>query len=492
MLRSLLACGGLAAAIAACAAPHPGGISDVEIQASTAETSQVHYIEITVHELATGELVYDSGLRPTADFQDTRQMLDRDVMLTGATDYLFDASAYETSDPSSFLKAGNTVQEATQPAGHPTTVLIVIDLNAGGTNPTSETVISAVSDNIPMIAPPTIAGTVATGQPLEIDLTGSDADLDADAGPIDPGETLTFFTTVLSGNVDLSANSNPGLFTPGQAFQLTILDDQPVELLSAVVDKLNQLTFVVTEIDPRGGGFATIETGEGYALFDGDGVTYDPANPPVTGPIACLVVKHGVPDGGHSVEIISRADDSMVRIPTDTAYWDGGLVQSFNRYQEADGSVDFKLRVAIPTPPGTANPPVGGSTVDALKIAEDTTGHFGFTVEAAEAGAVLPAPSIDGVTASGGGSSFSPGDPVVVSGSSFTAAIPAATPFDSQQVYLAMGGTYAYPTSLSSPDPTSEVDFTLPADLASGTWDLVVCTYGHMCVTSTAAISVAP
>jgi hypothetical protein len=348
----------LTALLAGCSSKSaiPDGDSDVTIQASTVATNDVKYIEIMVHQLSDGALVYDSGIQPSTNFQDTRQYLEEHVPLQGSTDFLFDAKAFDANKV--FLKDGNTVQEATQPPGHSTTILIVIDLNGGDTNPTSVADIAAVTDNIPILKPPTFN---VSGSTYTIHLTATDEDQDTDAGPIDSHETLTYFSSVLAGNVDLSGNTSPGLFTEGQDFTFNALDSQPITILTAVVDRLNQSTFAIVEIDPTSGSVQTVEFGEGYALFDGNANMRRvhngdvPTGPP-TGPIAVAVLKHVAQDGSgaHSVQAISRSDDSLAVTPANVAYWDSGVVRSFNVYHEQPDSMgnvvtDYKLRVEIPT-----------------------------------------------------------------------------------------------------------------------------------------------
>ncbi len=499
-------------ALAGCASKSsiPANDSSVNIQASTTATSDVKFIEIIVHQLSDGSLVYDSGIQPSSDFQDTRQHLEENVPLQSSTDFLFDAKAFDVNQV--LLKNGNQVQEATQPAGTSTTVLIVIDLNAGDTGVTSPADITAVTDNIPVIYPPTL---VQSGGSYTLNYKATDTDQDADGGPpIDSNETLTFFSSILSGNVDLSANVNPGLFTEGQTFSFVFNDNQPVRILSAVVDRLNQLTFAITEIDPSTGSFQTVEYGEGYALFDDNTIvpgtkkshdrnTGSAPQPDPTGPhsgtIAVTVLKHVIPPangivGTVAVEAITRSDDSLVVTPNNVAYWDSGVVQSFNRYEEqpnSDGTiiVDYKLRVQVPTPADTLSAPASGFTIDTMKFIP-SSGSFIASSDLQEAGAVLPTPSINMVTDGSGGTDFAPGSAVIVDGADFSGGIPFAVEIDDRQIYLQQGGTYAYPVNISSPDYQSVFSFGLPANIGAGTWDVVVCSYGRICVTESGAISI--
>ncbi len=494
----------------------PANDSDVDIQASTTATSDVKYIEIIVHQLSDGSLVYNSGLQPSSDFQDTRQHLEEVVALTGATDFLFDAKAFDVDK--NLLKNGNQVQEATQPAGVSTTVLIVIDLNSGDTGVTSPADITAVTDNIPVLEPPTLT---QSGGAMVLNYNATDLDQSADGGPIDSQETLTYFTSVLAGNVDISANLVPGLFTEGQTFTFSFNDTQPVKILSAVVDRLNQLTFAITDIDPVTGAFQTVEYGEGYALFDGNTLTPspkkvharnadDPTGPP-SGPIAVVVLKHGSPSTGgittsapanFSVEAISRSDDSLVVTPNNVAYWNSGVVASFNRYEEqpdANGNIviDFKLRVLIGAPTGTSfvNSPPPSLIDDTIKFAADGNNHFVFTQEGAEQ-ATLPIPLIGSVT---GGTS--PGAAAELDGSWFDGSynMPNSNDtnpgLDERQIYLQDVNdptNYVFPVSVAlvSGGSGSEVTFQIPTSATSGTYTAVLCTYGRDCTTAPTPITI--
>ncbi len=427
-------------------------------------------------------------------------MLEVNVALAGGTDFVFDANAYDVNQ--AFLKAGNTVQEATQPAGHSTTVLIVIDLNSGDTNPTGPADITAVTDNIPVLYPPTLTG---SGSTYTLHYQATDADLDADGGPIDSQETLTYFSSILAGNV----SGQTDLFTEAQDFTFTINDSQPVRILSAVVDRLNQLTYAITVIDPTSGSFQTVEYGEGYALFDDNTIipsprvahharqTGDPTGPH-TGPIAVTVLKHQIPaqDGlpaGQAVEAISRSEISLTVTPANVAYWDGGVIQSFNRYEEQpdmNGNIviDYKLRVQIPAPPGS-KAPASGLIIDTVKFMP-SAGSFIFAPDIQENSAFLPTPEIDSVTDENGSATFAPGDQAVVAGNDFMGAIPMINEIDDRQVYLQQSGQYSYPVKLNSTDFETGLTFFLPEDISSGSYDLVVCNYGRICTTAPAAVSV--
>ncbi len=496
----------------------PSNESSVDIQASTTATIDVKFIEIIVHQLSDGSLVYDSGIQPSSDFQDTRQHLEEEVALQGATDFTFDANAFDVNK--TFLKAGNQVQEATQPAGQSTSVLIVIDLNSGDTNPTAETDITAVTDNIPVIYPPTLTSSSGV---FTLHYKATDIDQSADGGPIDSNETLTFFSSVLAGNVDLSSNTLPGLFTEGPDFNFAFLDSQPVKILSAVVDRLNQLTFAITEIDPTTGAFQTVEYGEGYALFDGNTLTPTPKKAhdrstgdptgPYNGPIAVAVLKHGVPGPGttransFSVEAISRSDDSLVVTPNNVAFWNEGAVQSFNRYEEQPDSsgtivIDFKLRVMVAAVNGTiftTFPPVDpqpSTVIDSIKFVSDGNNHFVFAQQVQEQ-AILPTPDITGLSPTSAG----PGDSVEVDGSYFTGSydIYAAgfpnSANDQRQIYLQIadpvtGEDYGYPVVSNVASDGSSVNIVIPQGLGAGAYDVVVCTFGRLCSVMQGALQV--
>ncbi len=511
----------VALALGSCASKSslPDGDSAVNIQASTDTTSDVHYIDIKVHQLSDGSLVYNSGLQPSMNFQDTRQALVEQVGLKASTDYLFDATAYQTLDPSSVVAVSLTVEMATLAPGQTTNVLIVIDLNPEGPG-VGPADITAVTDNIPIINPPTLTGSAPT---FTLHFSATDAELDGDAGPpTDPNETLTLFSSVLAGNVDISANTDPALFTEGSDFVFTFKDGQPVKILSAVVDRLNQMSFAITDIDPASGSFQTVEYGTGYALFDENiiipaprkvhgRVTIGDPTGPHTGEIAVAVLKHGQPPADptspatFSVEAIAHSDDSLAVTPANVAFWNEGAVASFNRYEEQPDMsgnivVDLKLRVAISPPPlGTVvtATPAPSTIYDTIKFVSDGNGHFLFADEAQEQ-ATLPRPSISDVTPPMG----SPGASIMVGGAFFAGAydMSAVTLLDyandQRQVYLQMTDAlsgqldYAYPHASSLATDGSALTFSIPSPITAGTYDLVVCTYGRICTSAPGAVLV--
>ncbi len=372
--------------------------STTDIQASVALTSDVAKIDITVHQLSNGALLYYSGKQ---DVDSTtfpnRKSLERSVKLPASTDMLFDASAYDVDG--NLVAVALTIQQSTQPPGVDTQVLIVIDLNPtqnGGNN--SGTDITAVTDNIPVLVPPQVDTLPSIGGHITLTYQASDADW-----PGDPMETMTFFSTILTGNV----TPDPGdadLFAQGSTFGFTFNDDQEVQILCGVVDRFHQAGYAVIVLDPSTGLFQVTEQTEGYAIMVGDdGSTGlprlahhdDPAStptnpPPASGTVVLAVVRHGMLNTTEIDQAINRADDSTQVTPLNEAIWQTGTggVRSFNKYVAPTQpgmptSYVYKLRVELIGSGAETAPDQVNDIIDTMTFG-GTASVFGFVDQAEE------------------------------------------------------------------------------------------------------------
>src|SRR5438105_365510 len=85
--------------------------------------------------------------------------------------------------------------------------------------------IAATTDNFPVLSAPSLDALPRSGHTVHLAYSASDADW-----PVDPYETMTFFSTVLAGHVSGSSTT----FNLGNPFEFTPLDGQPVTILGGV------------------------------------------------------------------------------------------------------------------------------------------------------------------------------------------------------------------------------------------------------------------
>ncbi len=436
----------------------PPDDSDTDIQA-VGSTDDVKYIDITVTRLSDHALVYYSGILPSSNYQNMRQALEEHVTLQASTDFLFDANAYDTNKV--LLASALTVQKATQPAGVPTTVLIVIDLGGGGTD-SSNVDITAVTDNIPVLSPPSLSTLPSAGGQVTLTYLATDADWPT----IDPSETMTFFSAVLSGNATPMSGS---LFTLGQSYTVTLNDDQPVEILCVVVDRFDQANYLIMEMDPSSGEFHLAEQGDGFAVISplstrtlANAAAASP--PPITGQVDVVILQR---EEVSEIQAIVRASLASQVTPDDVAIWEEGTVKSFNIYEEQPGQtppVDHKIRVAVP----------GGATIDTLKFYPGPLVTFNAD---AQEGTSLANPTI---TSQSPGGSLTAGTPASITGTNFTGL---------STLYLESSGGTFYPLSPGGETGTS-VSTVIPAGVPAGTYTLQLFTYGRIALASPYSVTI--
>jgi hypothetical protein len=245
---------------AACASsPSSEPLGEVSAAATASANSDVATIDIFATH-AGAQVYYSGKLAATPENPGdptSRRTVQVDFALP-AGDYLVGGNAY---DAGGGLLGSALAKQVTIVAGSTNAVHLVIDLSSGATNANAGTVsLTATTDFTPVLSVTWPAGAALT--------TGGDVLLGYSATDPDGGDTQTFFTVVVDGDLVVTADHRFGV--EGASFDVHPNSATVFHLIAGVVDSKGRADMWKLHGDPASGALALDEEVQGYALDVGD------------------------------------------------------------------------------------------------------------------------------------------------------------------------------------------------------------------------------